>query len=104
MTLQSTAERDRLRETLLLAALPHVPFEGWGRQALIAGARDAGIATPLALDAFPLGAKEMIECFCRGQHELGHRHSDSDAALDGYRMPAGALDARHDGATAPTMQ
>ena len=71
-----TAERDNLRQTLLLAALPHVPFEGWGRKALLAGARDVGIATPLALDAFPAGAKEMIECFCRGRRHLGDRRDD----------------------------
>ena len=71
MSERMMAERDGLREILLLAALPHVPFEGWGRKALLAGARDAGIATPLALDAFPAGASEMIECFCRHQSHLG---------------------------------
>ena len=65
-------ERDSLRQTLLLAALPHVPFEGWSRNALLAGARDAGIATTLALDAFPAGAKEMIECFCNSQPHPGY--------------------------------
>ena len=70
MTQPVTMDRDSLRQTLLLAALPHVPFEGWGRKALLAGARDAGIATPLALDAFPAGASEMIECFCRHQRHL----------------------------------
>ena len=72
MTQQVTTDRDGLRQTLLLAALPHVPFEGWSRQALLAGARDAGIAPPLALGAFPAGAREMIECFCRDQPNLGH--------------------------------
>ena len=58
-------ERDRLRETLLLAMLPHVAFDGWGQKALMAGARDAGVAPPLALNAFPAGATEMIEYFNR---------------------------------------
>ena len=58
-------ERERLRETLLLATLPHVAFDGWGQKALMAGARDAGIAPPLALNAFPAGATEMIEYFNR---------------------------------------
>ena len=30
-------------EALLKATLPHVPFDGWTRTALVAGARDAGI-------------------------------------------------------------
>jgi ubiquinone biosynthesis protein COQ9 len=70
MTDTAAAERDRLRQTLILAALPHVPFQGWGRGALIAGARDVGIAAPLALAAFPTGTGEMIDCFCRGQRTL----------------------------------
>ena len=69
MSERPTADREGLRQTLLLAALPHVPFEGWGLRSLLAGARDAGIATPLALDAFPAGAREMIECFCRQHHD-----------------------------------
>jgi len=55
--------REELREALLLATLPHVPFDGWGQKALMAGARDAGVAPPLALNAFPTGATEMIEYF-----------------------------------------
>ena len=69
MSERPTADREGLRQALLLAALPHVPFEGWGRRSLLAGARDAGIATPLALGAFPAGASEMIECFCRQQRD-----------------------------------
>ena len=55
--------RDELREALLLATLPHVAFDGWGQKALMAGARDAGVAPPLALNAFPGGATEMIDYF-----------------------------------------
>src|SRR5689334_25368119 len=55
--------REALREALLLATLPHVAFDGWGQKALMAGARDAGVAPPLALNAFPGGATEMIEYF-----------------------------------------
>jgi ubiquinone biosynthesis protein COQ9 len=57
------AEHERQRETLLLATLPHVPFDGWSQKALVAGARDAGIDPALAADAFPGGASEMIELF-----------------------------------------
>ena len=34
---ETNPERDRLRETLLLAMLPHVAFDGWGQKALMAG-------------------------------------------------------------------
>jgi ubiquinone biosynthesis protein COQ9 len=60
---EALPEHERLRETLLLAALPHVPFDGWSQKALTAGARDAGIDPALAADAFPGGASEMIELF-----------------------------------------
>lgn len=50
-----------LQEKLLDAAIAHVPFDGWGETALLAGARDLGIERGLALNAFPGGAVEMIE-------------------------------------------
>ena len=83
MSNRPIADRDSLRQALLLAALPHVPFEGWSRNALLAGARDAGVAMPLALEVFPAGAPEMIECFCR-QQRLGERRSE--AAVPGLMM------------------
>jgi len=54
-----------LQERLMDAALPHVPFDGWGEVALLAGARDLGIERGLALNAFPGGAIEMIEFHSR---------------------------------------
>ena len=56
---------DELQEKLLDAALAHVPFDGWGETALLAGARDLGIDRGLALNAFPGGAMEMIEYHSR---------------------------------------
>ncbi len=51
------------RERLMLAALPHVAFDGWGRAALEAGARDAGM-TPTDVERyFPGGAREALEVF-----------------------------------------
>ena len=44
-----------LQEPLIDAALAHVPFDGWGQTALLAGARDLGIERGLALNAFPGG-------------------------------------------------
>jgi ubiquinone biosynthesis protein COQ9 len=57
------------REALLKAALPHVPFDGWTRTALQAGARDAGIEPALADNAFPGGMAELLE-FYHGQADI----------------------------------
>ncbi len=51
---------DRLRETILDAALKHVPFEGWSLNALQVGAEDAGLERAAAHQAFPGGAMDMI--------------------------------------------
>lgn len=59
-----TAERDRLVD----AALAHVPFDGWTRVALVAGAEDAGLAEfgrgASAVDRlFPLGPRDAVAHF-----------------------------------------
>ncbi|MEE9139626.1 MAG: COQ9 family protein [Alphaproteobacteria bacterium] len=51
------------RERVLLAALPHVPFDGWSRAAMAAGVADAGLDESTALRAFPAGAPELVEYF-----------------------------------------
>lgn len=53
------------REKVLLAALIHVPFEGWTDAALQAGARDAGVDPGQAARAFPGGPAEAIDFFNR---------------------------------------
>ena len=60
-----TGPRDRnaLRERLLEAMLPHVPFDGWTHAAVSAGAKDAGIAPATADGLFPGGSGEMVEVF-----------------------------------------
>ncbi len=63
--METDGEIDRLRERLLFATLPHVPFDGWTGIALQAGARDLGISLGLALNAFPGGAAETIEYWNR---------------------------------------
>jgi ubiquinone biosynthesis protein COQ9 len=70
-------DRDDQREALLKATLPHVPFDGWTRTALMAGARDAGIDQALADNAFPAGMAELLEFY--------HRHADIEMvrALEG---------------------
>src|SRR5215813_10134220 len=54
-----------LQERLIDAAVAHVPFDGWGETALLAAAKDLNIERGLALNAFPGGAAEMIECHSR---------------------------------------
>jgi len=56
---------DALRETLLLATLPHVAFDGWTQAALRAGAADAGLTPDDIVRAFPGGAISAIETFNR---------------------------------------
>lgn len=56
-------DQEAQRRALLAAALAHVPFDGWTRKALLAGASDLGIAPELALNTFPGGPSELIEAF-----------------------------------------
>ena len=52
---------EALRERVLIATLPHVPFDGWTMAALQAGARQAGLDPADALRAFPRGPIDAIE-------------------------------------------
>lgn len=51
---------DELRDTILDAALPHVPFDGWTMTALAAGARSRGLKSADVLRAFPTGPIDAI--------------------------------------------
>jgi ubiquinone biosynthesis protein COQ9 len=81
-------DRDDQRAALLKATLPHVPFDGWTSTALMAGARDAGIESALADNAFPGGMAELLEFY--------HRHADIEMVR--------ALEARPDLATLKTRE
>ena len=50
-----------LRDTVLAAALPHIPFDGWSMAALQRGARDAGLPVVDAERAFPGGGADAVE-------------------------------------------
>ena len=52
--------RQDLRDRILLAALPHVAFDGWTETALARGAADAGLKRQDALRAFPDGVAEAV--------------------------------------------
>jgi ubiquinone biosynthesis protein COQ9 len=63
MTTKRRPDIDRTRQTLLLAMLPHVPFDGWSDRAIRAGAADAGLTAAEALNAFPGGPAEALALF-----------------------------------------
>jgi ubiquinone biosynthesis protein COQ9 len=56
----STASREEQRDQLLEAALVHVPFDGWSRRSLFAGARDLGIEPGLVRRLFPRGGDDLL--------------------------------------------
>ena len=52
---------DETRDRLLVAALKHVPFDGWSEKALLRAAEESAIGTDEARRAFPNGAASLIE-------------------------------------------
>jgi ubiquinone biosynthesis protein COQ9 len=52
--------REQQRDRLLEAALVHVPFDGWSRRALFAGAADLGLEPGLARRLFPRAGDDML--------------------------------------------
>jgi ubiquinone biosynthesis protein COQ9 len=51
-----------MRARILEKTLTHVPFDGWSEKALFRGAEDAGYASAMALDVFPGGVSDAIDC------------------------------------------
>ena len=58
-----TDDSQLLRDELMLAMLPHVPFDGWTVTALRRGAEEAGIDLAGAGEAFPGVAADMVAHF-----------------------------------------
>jgi ubiquinone biosynthesis protein COQ9 len=52
--------REEQRDRLLEAALVHVPFDGWSRRALFAGAADLGLEPGAARRLFPRAGDDML--------------------------------------------
>ncbi len=48
------------RDALLLAALPHVAFDGWSRRTLTAAALDAGLDHDAVEELFPAGVPDLV--------------------------------------------
>jgi len=62
-TKPSKPTRDEIKDAIVLAASPHVAFDGWGMDALIRGANDSGFDEPTAKRMFPEGAIDAIKHF-----------------------------------------
>ncbi|ESW59488.1 MAG: rpsU-divergently transcribed protein [Rhodobacter sp. CACIA14H1] len=69
--MQSPPNAENARETVLLAALPHVPFDGWSETTLRAAIADSGVAEGLARALFPRGGIDLAVAF----------HKDGDAKM-----------------------
>ena len=68
-----------IRDRLILAALEHVPFDGWSDKALSHAAADCGMDSQAAQRAFPHGVSSAVRHFT----ELGDRMMVADIqALD----------------------
>ncbi|MCR4377973.1 MAG: COQ9 family protein, partial [Rhodospirillales bacterium] len=63
MTAKHKISREAKKDAIVLAAAPHVAFDGWGEEALAAGAQDAGFDAKTAKRLFPDGAVDAIAHF-----------------------------------------
>ncbi|MEM7196753.1 MAG: COQ9 family protein [Pseudomonadota bacterium] len=57
-------ERNAVRDTLITAALAHIPFDGWGQTTLMRAANDIGCAPEFAQTLFPDTTNDMIRWHC----------------------------------------
>ena len=60
---------DDLRNRLIEAALPHIPFDGWSAEALMAGAQDIGVDPETACFYFPKLPEDLLRHYARWQDE-----------------------------------
>ena len=63
MTEHVDPQSPHTRERVLLAALAHVPFDGWSKAALTKGCKEAGLDDDAARLVFPEGVPELVEYF-----------------------------------------
>lgn len=52
-----------IKNRIIQAALPNVPFDGWTMATLVQGAIDSGYSAAMALSVFPAGEKDAIRHF-----------------------------------------
>jgi ubiquinone biosynthesis protein COQ9 len=85
-TKEADMDLDDVRDRLVLAALPHAAFDGWGGVALAAAAADEGMAPTMPARAFPGGAVDAVAHFVA----LADRMMEADLLavdLTGLRVP-----------------
>ena len=58
--MNAPTSREQQRDQLLEAALVHVPFDGWSRRSLFAGAADIGFEPSLARRLFARGGDDLL--------------------------------------------
>jgi len=75
-----------IRDQLVVAALAHVPFDGWGERALREAAKDLGFDASMGERAFSGGAVEAVIHFA----DLADRRLTTEAAAGLPAMPVGA--------------
>ncbi len=75
-------ERAAQRDALIMAALPHIPFEGWSDKALAAAAESTGVGAGAVRRFFPGGVKDAIAHFI----DLADRRMLEDLAA--YDLPS----------------
>jgi ubiquinone biosynthesis protein COQ9 len=63
MSPKTASPKTEQRDALILAALPHVPFDGWSRKTLAAAAQSAGFEAGTELRLFPEGVKDAMAHF-----------------------------------------
>ncbi len=75
-----------VQESLLEAALAHVPFDGWSDATFQAAAQDAGVDLPLAKVICPRGAVDLAAAYHRrGDAEMRLRLAQQDLAALRFR-------------------
>ncbi|OIR10078.1 hypothetical protein GALL_80060 [mine drainage metagenome] len=83
-----TLSMDEIRDRIVLAALAHVPFDGWCPAALQAGARDAGFDASMAERAFLAGPAAAVEHFAALADRRLEAAAADDATLAGLGLTA----------------
>lgn len=58
--MSKVVERASQRDRILEAALQHIPFDGWNRRALLAGAADIGVDVATTKRLFPRGGDDLL--------------------------------------------
>lgn len=85
-------EPNEARDRLIDATLSHVPFDGWGDKALIAGGADLGMEPDAARRAFPGGTLDLIRYHAaRADRHMSETASALDLSSLGVRQRIAAI-------------